>query len=87
MVDFKWNDLIGLFAYDGGATDSGIHDEVLRAELIAGMKAMSEDEFRLGMSRFVQEHFLSEDALAKRYGIEDVVEFVRWLGDYMETDI
>ena len=79
--------MLGLFAYDSGATDSGIHDEALRAKCIGTLKGMGEDEFRLTMSRIVRDAFLSEEALSQGYGIEDTSEFIRWLSNSMDCDI
>ena len=80
--------LSGLYAYDTGATDSGIHDEVLRQKCIAVINAMlktpSELLFpRLWLSRLVRDKYLSEEALAQGYGIEDAILFVQWLEEDM----
>ena len=82
MSEFNWEGLDGLFAYDSGCTDSGIHDEVLRAELVHKLHNMSKEDL-LGLSRFVREQYLSEDALSQGYTLEDVAEFIHWLDDYM----
>ena len=79
--------LSGLFAFDSGATDSGIHDEVLRSQVKDILHGMAEEECRLTMSRILRDLFLSEEALAEGYGIEDAAEFIRWLSDRMDTDI
>ena len=85
MNDAELGDaLVGLFAYDEGAHDSGIHDERLRLTAKDRLFAMSTDEFRLFISRLVREQFLSEEALAQRYGLEDVKDFIRWLSQYMD---
>lgn len=73
----------GICAYDGGETDSGIHDEMLRAKVKEWLDAMSEDQFRLTISHYVRTRYLDEDALSKGYGIEDVVAFLRWLDHRM----
>lgn len=88
MSDDELKDaLMGLFAYDTGSVDSGIHDEVLRERVIGLLHKMDEEEFRLKMSRFVRDWFLTEEALAQRYGIEDVKDFIEWLGDWMQYDV
>lgn len=38
LTDEEWDQLEGLLAYDIGATDSGIHDEDLRARLRARLR-------------------------------------------------
>ena len=80
--------LDGLYAYDGGATDSGIHDEALRQKCIAAIKAIPRGPHeivpRIWLSRLIRDMWLSEDALAEGYGIEDVVKFIFWLEDTME---
>jgi hypothetical protein len=73
--------LEGIFAYDRGATDSGIHDENLRAELIAELKTLTPDDDRLRLSRWLREAYLSEEGLKMGYGWEDVVSFVEWLDE------
>jgi hypothetical protein len=78
--------LDGLFAYDTGAVDSGIHDEALRERCITELKSQigaHEVAPRLFLSRMIRDMWLSEEALAQGYGIEDVMSFVVWLGDYM----
>jgi hypothetical protein len=74
----------GLFAYDTGATDSGIKDEHLRAKVINCMQNLSEDELRIFLSNYIRERFLSSSAIANGYGIEDVKAFIEWLDEYME---
>lgn len=78
----------GLFAYDTGSIDSGIHDEVLRERCKEIIMAMPVGEYelmpRLWLSRLVRDRYLSEEALAQGYGIEDVFSFVRWLHDEMD---
>lgn len=91
MTDEELRDsLDGLYAYDNGAVDSGIHDEDLRVRCVTEMQARRgpyEVAPRLFLSRMIRDMWLSEEALAQGYGIEDAVNFVRWLGDCMGTDI
>lgn len=90
MTDDEFADaMIGIYAYDTGSVDSGIHDEILRSRCIAELHRNEHDPnfFRLRMSRLVREHFLSEEMLAKQYGIEDVSHFIRWLADRMGYDL
>lgn len=82
--------LDGLFAYDTGAVDSGIHDEALRQKCIAAIKALplapGELVPRLWLSRLVRDRYLSEEALAQGYGIEDVFSAMsnKWLKSPLE---
>jgi hypothetical protein len=81
--------LEGLYAYDTGSHDSGIHDEALRQRCIAAIKAMpigrSELVPRLWLSRLIRDMWLSEDALNQGYGIEDAISFLKWLEERMEV--
>jgi hypothetical protein len=79
--------LEGLFAYDTGCVDSGIHDERLRREVINYLHSLSSDDFRLIMTEFIREYFVCEEAVNQGYGIEDVSSFIEWLSEYMEYDI
>ncbi len=78
--------LDGLYAYDCGCTDSGIHNEKLKNEVIIHLQNLSEDELRILLSEFLREYFLTEDALRQGYGIEDVSRFIEWLAEDMDTD-
>ena len=80
-----YNALDGLSAYDIGCTDSGIKDEGLRQEVINYLESLREDEFRLIISEFIREHYLSDETLKQGYGIKDVKEFIEWLSDYMDV--
>ena len=84
------NALIGLFAYDTGSVDSGIHDEALRSRAIRELRRLADEDGeadRVRLSRIVREAFLTEEALELRYGIEDVKEFIDWLSNRMEYDV
>ena len=87
ITDSQWETLVGIFAYDMGAVDSGIRNEPARAGLIGLLTSMSEEAFRLEISRRMRDEFLSEEALAQRYGIEDVASFIRWLDERMECSL
>jgi hypothetical protein len=71
----------GLYAYDDGAVDSGIKDEVLKKRLFDRLHAMTEDEVRLFLGNFMREHFVGEEALEHGYGPEDLRSFIQWLTD------
>jgi len=69
-----FNALDGLFAYDVGCTDSGIHDEALRAKVIATLHAGEDGANRL-LWEFLVTRYRPEDG----YTIEDAKEFIRWI--------
>lgn len=79
--------LDGLYAYDQGATGSGIHDETLRARCVEHMRAWPLGEYQLmpqaEVSRLVREMRLTEEAIGQGYGIEDAFGFTRWLCEIM----
>lgn len=88
MTDRELFDALGgLFAYDMGCVDSGIKDELLRKQVIAHLKAMDEQAFRVTTSRYVRDEMLGEAALEQGYGIEDVARFIDWLSDRMDCDL
>lgn len=81
------NALDGLYAYDTGCVDSGVHDEALRERCIAEMRSrMGPHDIapRLFLSRLIRDMWLTEEALAQGYGIEDVMSFAAWLDERME---
>lgn len=82
-----FSNLIGIFAYDTGSTDSGIKNEILRQEIKEHLKKLNDTEFRIIMSNFIRKHFVSKKAISLKYGIEDVKIFITWLSEYMEIDI
>jgi len=79
--------LDGLYAYDQGSKDSGIHDEALRARCIAHMRQWPVGEFELmptaEVSRMVRDMWLSDEAIGQGYGIESAFGFTRWLCEMM----
>lgn len=83
--DEFWDALDGLYAYDMGSIDSGIHDEVLRervkTELWNGLGPHS--LFTGRITRLVRDRMLTDAELAAGRSLEDVVEFTRWLDDEM----
>jgi len=78
MKDVELFDALdGLFAYDGGATDSGIKDELLRERV---KKELQEREtISKDLLRFCYGHYTPD----KGYGLEDIVEFIKWLENEM----
>ncbi|PHD00647.1 hypothetical protein COF44_12145 [Bacillus toyonensis] len=79
--------LIGIFSYDMGCVDSGIKNELLRSRTIMYLQSLEDNEFRVIMSTFVCEYFVSDAAIKKGYGIEDVSSFIHWLDKFMGIDI
>ena len=81
--------LDGLFAYDGGATDSGIHDEGLRARCITALKEhrAAAEQWRPFVARLVRDMWLSDEAIGQGYGLEDALEFTEWLEERMDCQV
>jgi hypothetical protein len=96
MTDEELTDaLAGLFAYDTGSVDSGIHDEALKERCFEQLRqyglqeglrlappndAIVLDRLTVFLTRMLGER-ISEEALAQGYSIEDAMEFVHWLED------
>lgn len=80
--------LDGLFAYDSGATDSGTHDERLRARVIEELAFHRKvPGWRAYLARLTREMWLSEDAIELGYGCEDAARFLEWLEERMDTPV
>lgn len=75
--------LAGLFAYDIGCTDSGIHDKVLRASVKGVLAIIDPGDF----TRMVREMWFTEEKIAKGYTAKDAYEFMQWLNDEMDYDL
>lgn len=76
-----------LFAYDTGSTDSGIKDEQLRKKIIYDLENMDDNNFRIFISKYIRNKFLSDAALSEGYGLEDVKTFIDWLDEFMGISI
>lgn len=86
MTDAELRDALdGLFAYDDGCIGSGIHDEALRQRVIAELCKDLKDGQLYGdrVTRLAREMWLSDEAIAAGYGLEDLRAFVDWLDDRM----
>lgn len=70
--------LDGLFAYDMGCTDSGIHDERLRAEVKNHLSTLSLPDRKALVDRIANDF---------GWGEEDREEFTRWLENDMDCPI
>lgn len=80
MTDDELRDALdGLYAYDVGATDSGIRDEALRERCKAALEAMSP----AALSQLVSDMWLTPQARAAGYNALDAEEFTEWLADEM----
>lgn len=75
--------LDGLFAYDMGATDSGIKDNQLKERCKAELQKLTPEAFTL----MAREMWLSDEAMAQGYGVADLKEFIDWLADEMGYDL
>lgn len=73
--------LDGLYAYDGGAVDSGIKDERLRTRVKAHLLAIPYRERDILLGRIARELYLTDDALEQGSCLEGVEGFIRWLRD------
>lgn len=91
MTDEELRDALdGLYAYDKGSVDSGIHDEDLRARCIKAMdgrRGNTEAVWRTWLARFTRDMWLSDESIGQGYGMEDVVHFAEWLEDQMDTPL
>lgn len=80
--------LDGLHAYDMGCVDSGIRDEVLRARCIADLKQRAAaPDAREFFARLIRDMWLADEAIGQGYGVEDAVEFVKWLEERMDLPL
>lgn len=87
--------LIGIYAYDTGCTDSGIHDEFLRQTCRERLRELTTQKVEgylmdasvLFLSRMMRESFLSEESLKFGYSLGEVKEFVGWLSERMGYDL
>lgn len=83
--DELWDALDGLYAYDMGAIDSGIHDEALRERVKTELwKDLGPNGLFTGrITRLVRDRMLTDQEIAAGRSLEDVAEFTRWLDEEM----
>ena len=74
----------GFLAYDGGCTDSGLHDPDLRAAVHAYLKSLDARELRVVAGRCARRN-LTESGLAAGYGVEAVIQFDEWLEEFLSN--
>ena len=78
----------GLQAYDEGCVDSGIHDEVLRDEVIKILKEDLISDHPVLLSEYVFEYYLSPAARERQgFTIVDVALFFDWLEREMDIEL
>jgi len=75
--------LDALFAYDMGATDSGVHDDEMKDAIAEYMDSLTDRARSDLLCDHLIEHFVGPEARASGYGIEDAWHFLRWLQDDM----
>lgn len=90
MTEYElWEALDGLFAYDDGCTDSGIHDERLRDRCIRDLKdrrdSLGTTAYAAWLAKFVRDRWLGDDAIDMGYGLEDIKSFIDWLDYKMDA--
>lgn len=76
--DILKDSLDGLFAYDMGATDSGIHDESLRERVKTYLATLPEADKTVLVDRIVGDF---------GWESEDRREFVKWLDRHMNFKV
>ncbi|MBV9413976.1 MAG: hypothetical protein JO363_03275 [Solirubrobacterales bacterium] len=67
-----------LKAHDHGATDSGVSHPRLKAAVRDYLRSLDDAAFRAEVAR-VARRYLTDEAVARGYGIEDVVVLHDWL--------
>jgi len=75
--------MFGFYAYETGSMDSGIHDDLKKAQLRDYLLGLEEVNQRVFLARLVRHEFLTEEAIKLGYGLEDVEQFIVWLNDWL----
>lgn len=79
-----FDSLDGLFAYDNGSIDSGINDTILRAKVKVEMQKLAELEaVPKFIDKFCYQYYMSPKRRKQGYGMEDAIEFIKWLEELM----
>ena len=65
--------------------NNGTADETLRATVVTELrKDRSESElFSMRVTKIARDLFLSDEAIAQGYGLEDIRDFINWLDEAM----
>ncbi|MBP2652640.1 MAG: hypothetical protein H6Q73_209 [Firmicutes bacterium] len=79
--------LDSLYAFDEGATDSGINDKITKNKIRQYLAQMLEMDLVLLITSFVREYYLSDSAINSGYSIIDVLAFLEWLDREMNICI
>lgn len=91
MTESELRDALGvLYANDTIYRDPETKDDELRNRCVNEIWnrcRRGQSEARLLFSRIIRKMWLSEDALALGYGIEDAMKFIKWLEDSMYLNI
>ncbi len=74
--------LDGLYAYDLGSTDSGIHDAILKEKVRAHIQGLDPREHKALIVRLCR-YMLSDEVLEQGYTAEDLKGFLVWLDEEM----
>jgi hypothetical protein len=72
-----------LMAYDLGAWDSGDGDENTREVVKAYLARLEDDRLRRACAVFAR-RYLTDEAIAEGYGINDVGEFAEWVDGFLD---
>ena len=79
--------LLGFMAYDHGCLDSGIHDEVLKAKCKQLIDERRDDEELIEAFRGYVRWLLSPEGREQGYDLEDIYQFLTYLGDEFNWDV
>lgn len=79
--DYLVDNLVGFYSHDTTGSSWGIKDDRRKAEIIEYIKNMDEYQRRALMGKVVREAFLTDEALADGFGVEDVQAFITWMED------
>jgi len=83
MTDEELYDAMeGLFAYDTGSIDSGIHNNELKRLVLERLHAMDDRTTRYTLGRFMRDRYLTEESMDRGYGPEDICAFITWLSEH-----
>lgn len=71
--------LSGSMAYDAGATDSGIDDPEMRAEVLTYIGGLSNQQQKQLLVDFVSDEVVTDD----QYTVEDIAATCTWFFDFI----
>lgn len=74
--------LDALMAYDHGATDSGVSDPRLKRKTLELLRSLGDGERRRALAVFAR-RYLTDEAIGRGCGLEDVRRAIDWLDDEM----